>query len=160
VKRLAESSAVRSGAVTVDCTDAAIAEAWAAVRDDAAATNWLLLKYESKARLVLAGSGAGGLAELRAALDDGAVMYGAFRCSAVDDAGSKRAKFCFVTWVGESVGGMARARASQHAGTVKRVIDGTHMDITAMEPAEIEEGAIRARIIAGSGAHAPKEVEF
>jgi hypothetical protein len=159
VKRLADASAVRSGAVTCT-TEPEIAQAWAEVRRDGSAQNWVLCSYKDKTTLALAGTGTGGLAELTAALSDGEVQYGAFRAMATDEM-TTRPKFIFVTWVGASVGGMVRARASQHGNTVKRAFEGTHMDIQANgDKSELEPSAIQARIIAGSGAHAPKSVTF
>ena len=53
--------------------------------------------------VTLAGKGSGGLAEMKAQLSSNQVLFGVLRVRAVDDHGSKRAKFVFVTFVGEGV---------------------------------------------------------
>ncbi len=83
-----------------------------------------------------------------------------FRCTATDDHGSSRPKFVFITWVGPSVAGMARARASQHSSGVKRLVDGCHLDIQAAGPEDLDVAEVQKRLIASSGAHAPKEIKF
>lgn len=52
---------------------------------------------------MLGGKGSGGLAELRNQLNNNQVFFGVLRVRAVDDHGSKRAKFVFVTFVGAGV---------------------------------------------------------
>ena len=63
----------------------------------------ILLTYGEAGDVILSGKGAGGLAEMKAQLNDNQVFFGVVRVRAVDDHGSKRAKFVFVTFVGAGV---------------------------------------------------------
>jgi len=63
----------------------------------------ILLAYGDNKDVVLAGKGTGGLAELKGQLNNNQVNFGVVRVRAVDDHGSKRAKFVFVTFVGAGV---------------------------------------------------------
>lgn len=53
--------------------------------------------------IALAGKGPGGLAAMKAQMSSNQVYFGVLRVRAVDDHGSKRAKFVFVTFVGDGV---------------------------------------------------------
>ena len=61
----------------------------------------LLLTYTDDIALV--GKGPGGLAAMKAQMNSNQVYFGVLRVRAVDDHGSKRAKFVFVTFVGDGV---------------------------------------------------------
>lgn len=61
------------------------------------------MTYGDAGDIVLSGKGAGGLAEMKSQLNDNQVFFGVLRVRAVDDHGSKRAKFVFVTFVGNGV---------------------------------------------------------
>lgn len=61
------------------------------------------MTYGENNDVVLSGKGTGGLAEMKAQLNPNQVFYGVVRVRAVDDHGSKRAKFVFVTYVGAGV---------------------------------------------------------
>jgi hypothetical protein len=62
-----------------------------------------LLSYGESGDIVLSGKGTGGLAELRTQLNNNQVYFGVARVRAVDDQGSQRAKFVFITFVGAGV---------------------------------------------------------
>jgi hypothetical protein len=53
--------------------------------------------------MVLSGTGSGGLSELKGHVNDNQVYFGVLRVRAVDDHGSKRAKFVFITLTGAGV---------------------------------------------------------
>ncbi len=108
------------GKRSVDLSSADIQEAWQEVRSDKSETNWyecflliiffyeffqyrILLSYGENTDIVLTGKGTGGLAEMKAQLNESQVYFGVVRVRAVDDHGSKRAKFVFVTYVGAGV---------------------------------------------------------
>ena len=63
------------------------------------------MTYGDSGEIVLSGKGSGGLAEMRNQLNNNQVYFGVLRVRAVDDHGSKRAKFVFVTFVGAGVVG-------------------------------------------------------
>lgn len=61
------------------------------------------MTYAQNSDVTLVGTGTGGLAEFKSNLDNNQVYFGVLRVRAVDDHGSKRAKFVFVTYVGAGV---------------------------------------------------------
>ena len=56
----------------LDTSSPALAEAVADVRTDGTGTNWCVFTYEGKAKIVVQGSGEGGLTEMKELLSDGA----------------------------------------------------------------------------------------
>jgi hypothetical protein len=61
------------------------------------------LTYGDNNDIILSGKGTGGLTEMKGQLNDNKVYFGVARVRAVDDHGSKRAKFVFITYVGAGV---------------------------------------------------------
>jgi hypothetical protein len=63
----------------------------------------ILLSYDDNGEVVLSGKGTGGLTEMKEQLNANQVFFGVARVRAVDDHGSKRAKFVFITYSGAGV---------------------------------------------------------
>ncbi len=61
------------------------------------------MSYGENNDIVLSGKGTGGLTEMKTQLNSNQVYFGVARVRAVDDHGSKRAKFVFITFVGSGV---------------------------------------------------------
>ncbi len=61
------------------------------------------MSYGDNNDIVLTGKGTGGLTEMKEQLNSNQVYFGVARVRAVDDQGSKRAKFVFITFVGAGV---------------------------------------------------------
>lgn len=83
--------------------------------------NRVVFGYEGNSKIVVAGSGAGGVDELKGTLGDDQVQYGYLRVTSGDNE-SKRAKFVFISWVGEKVGPLKRAKVSVHKANIKSII--------------------------------------
>lgn len=77
--------------------------------------------YEGNSKIVVKGSGTGGLDELKGSLEDDQVHYGYLRVTS-GDSESKRSKFVFISWVGEKVGPLKRAKVSVHKASVKQIV--------------------------------------
>eukprot|EP00850_Spirogloea_muscicola_P015816 SM000124S25948 [mRNA] locus=s124:231059:232714:- [translate_table: standard] len=89
-------------------------EAYRAVFADDAPQDWCWLGYQGQ-KLVPAGTGTGGLAEMLATVDDAIVLYGFLRLNKTDDGGdSKRVKFVFITWVGETAPALKKGKVTMH----------------------------------------------
>ncbi|OAA53211.1 ADF-like domain-containing protein [Cordyceps fumosorosea ARSEF 2679] len=131
-----------------------IAAAYAAVRSDKDATNWLLISYPSAVgnQLTLTATGTGGLAELAQSLDAAEVQYGYVRVEYANDAESTRVKFVLVVWIGEGARVMRRARVSVESGDVKRVLAHHSVAVTASDVGELGEGEMVARLRRAGGA--------
>ncbi len=61
------------------------------------------MSYGDTGDIVLSGKGTGGLTEMKSQLNSNQVYFGVARVRAVDDHGSRRAKFIFITYVGAGV---------------------------------------------------------
>eukprot|EP00697_Spironema_sp_BW2_P010885 gnl/Spiro4/2630_TR1270_c0_g1_i1.p1 gnl/Spiro4/2630_TR1270_c0_g1~~gnl/Spiro4/2630_TR1270_c0_g1_i1.p1 ORF type:complete len:170 (+),score=39.84 gnl/Spiro4/2630_TR1270_c0_g1_i1:45-512(+) len=148
-----------------------VATSWADLVNDSTPTNWVLFVYQSPGEVVVAGKGTGGLRELltQPSLQAERICYAGFRCTAIDNVigvdgtlytSSRRQKFVFFTWIGDSVNAMQRGRAGMATNSVKRVCQPLHLDLTVSKAEEIVESSITQQIIANSGAHRPTSVEY
>ena len=112
-----------------DCSDPGIAESYNDVRNDKTDTTWAVFKYEGKQKIVLSGKGTGGLDELGANFADDESAFAFLRITTGDEE-SKRAKFVLVSWCGENVGALARAKMSVHKASVKEIWCGAPLRCT------------------------------
>eukprot|EP01097_Dermamoeba_algensis_P008532 TRINITY_DN5728_c0_g1_i1.p1 TRINITY_DN5728_c0_g1~~TRINITY_DN5728_c0_g1_i1.p1 ORF type:complete len:145 (-),score=23.71 TRINITY_DN5728_c0_g1_i1:130-564(-) len=134
----------------VDVSDPTIADAVKAVLSDANDTNWLVLGYEGNTIKVV-GSGAGGLEELRSHLQDDQCQFAYLRVIS-GDSESKRAKFVFISWCGESVSALKRAKMSVHKSDIKKVITNYGVEIHATSTDDLSEELLMAKIKKAQGA--------
>ncbi|CAF0795827.1 unnamed protein product [Didymodactylos carnosus] len=142
-----------------------IKQAWADVRNDASDTNWYvkcLLGYslEKNDEIVLVGQGSGSLSELKTQLEDDKILFGVIRVRAVDDHGSKRAKFVFIVFMGSDAPSMRRARASTDKSEFVRFFNGYHIEIYVDNKEDLSEEAITSILHSSAGAHKPQRYEF
>lgn len=63
----------------------------------------ILLTYGENGEIILSGTGNGGLVAMKDHLTETQPYFGVLRVRAVDDHGSRRAKFVFVTYVGAGI---------------------------------------------------------
>ncbi|KAI2465244.1 actin depolymerizing protein [Annulohypoxylon bovei var. microspora] len=131
-----------------------ITAAYDAVRSDKEATNWLLLSYAGAVgdKLVLAGTGSGGLSELAPKLDDSQALFGYVRIEYANDTESKRVKFVLLIWIGEGTKVMRKARVSIESGAVKRVLSHHSITVDARDRGDLDEKDIVARLRRAGGA--------
>ncbi|EOD33751.1 hypothetical protein EMIHUDRAFT_441472 [Emiliania huxleyi CCMP1516] len=137
---------------SVDVSDGGISTAIASVRDDGTDDMYAILKYDGKAKLILQKTGSGSMDEMAGELDDGEVQYVLLRVEGGRDQESKAVKFVFITWVGASVGGMAKGRVASHKMAVKDALGWTVVDIQADDKDDISEGVIREKLKKAPGA--------
>jgi len=147
--------------MALNLNDSAIAQAWADIRSDDSATNWLLVGYDEnqKDTLKLVGSGSGGMNELKTQLDSNQVLYGIFRVIGVDQ-DSRRTKYVFVTFIGSGLSPLKRARTSTHKSALAQYFNGFHVEIYAASEDDLTEDDIVKRLNSSTGAHKPKHYEF
>jgi len=134
-----------------DVSDSELKAAYEDVRTDASETNWVVFGYEGNTKIVKVGSGSGGLEELKAVLADDQVQYGYLRVVS-GDSESKRAKFVFISWVGEKVGPLKRAKVSVHKANVKSIIQSFGVEIHAEKQEELDAEEIMNRVKKAGGA--------
>lgn len=114
------------------------AEAYKEVFSDEVDTEWCILGYEGK-KLACKEKGTGGLESLKEKLNDGQVQYCLVRIVKMDDGGdSRRIKFVFITWVGESAPAMKKGQVTSHKPAVAELFKGTHVEKAVMERSELD----------------------
>ena len=117
--------------------------------------SWLVLSYPEDTKsavLYLAGSGSGGIEEARSYLKDDGLHYVYFR-ETVGDNESKRAKFVFLSWAGEQVSAIKRAKMSVHKADVKKVISSFAIEMHCSQQSEISQGEIKTTLNKVGGAN-------
>ena len=134
-----------------DVSDSELKAAYEDVRSDNSDTNWVVYGYEGNSKIVKKASGSGGLDELKGSLEDDQVHYGYLRVTSGDNE-SKRSKFVFISWVGERVGPLKRAKVSVHKASVKQIIQSYAIEVHAEKQEELIEEDILTRVRKAGGA--------
>jgi len=115
--------------------------------------NWILYTSDQN-KLSLLGQGNGGTDELVQHLQDDIVAYGLVRLiERVDE--SDTVKFAFISWVGDNIPRMLRARLGTHSGAVKEFFHPYHVDINATQKSEVSEDIVMDKVkrAAGTAVH-------
>jgi len=133
-----------------DVSDPELKAAYEEVRTDANDTAWCLFGYEGNA-IKVQGKGSGDVEELKALLQDDQSQFGYLRVISGDNE-SKRAKFVFISWVGERVSPLKRAKVSVHKANIKSVIQSFAIEVHAEKQEELAESEILSRIRKAGGA--------
>jgi hypothetical protein len=131
-----------------------IKAAYDEVRSDKEEKNWLLISYASAMgdKLVLSGTGSGGITELAEKLDDSQAQYAYVRVEYANDTESKRVKFVLIVWIGEGTKVMRKARVSIESGAVKRVLGHHSIQVDARDKSDLDEKDIVVRLRKAGGA--------
>ncbi|BFZ57032.1 hypothetical protein PYCC9005_004082 [Savitreella phatthalungensis] len=124
------------------------------VRNDKTDTNWLLLSYaEAKGdKLVVKGTGTGGLSEMSKSLDRDDAAYGYAKVTYANDTESKREKFVFVVWIGQGTKVMRKAKVGILAAQVRQVLQHFSIQVDAEREADLDEKVIVPRLRKAGGA--------
>jgi hypothetical protein len=124
------------------------------VRSDKDDANWLLVADHPTERnkLVLAGSGSGGLEEVMPLLEDDKVQYVYTRVEYANDAESKRIKFALIVWIGQNVKPLRRGRVLSESADVKKVLSHYSVQVDASSKGDLEQDDIVARLRKAGGA--------
>ncbi|KAL1917582.1 uncharacterized protein VTP21DRAFT_3975 [Calcarisporiella thermophila] len=135
--------------------DPAISEAYEEVRSDKTETNWLLLEFAPTKpdRLIVAGTGTGGLKELVTKLRDDQAAFGYVRMNFANDEYSQRVKFVLINWCGQSVGVMRKAKLSIQTSEVKHVLRSFHIEVPASHAEDLDEKDIMLHLKRCAGAN-------
>mmetsp|Transcript_811 Transcript_811/g.986 ORF Transcript_811/g.986 Transcript_811/m.986 type:complete len:228 (+) Transcript_811:110-793(+) len=122
------------------------------VRSDKSELNWVALKYEGKAKLMVGGKGSGGFAEFKAYLPDDQCTWGFLRVMGGDQE-SKRPKFVMVQYNGPSLAGMAKSRAGSQKPDVEKIMGQHHVFYFTDDPEDMTEEEVMAKVKKSSGAN-------
>eukprot|EP01043_Picozoa_sp_COSAG02_P073944 COSAG02_NODE_14590_length_1256_cov_44.095938_1_plen_224_part_01 len=138
-----------------DLSDPSLKEWVAEVKDDACPTSWVLFGYSGKTKIVGEAKGTGEAEEFweqwRGLLKDNEIQFSLVRIT-MGDAESRRPKFVFVTWLGTSVGVMARSRGGMHKADMKSVMGQFHIELSTDSTDEIELELVKKALKKAMGA--------
>jgi len=131
--------------------DSSVKQAYEDVRNDKNPTTWALFGYKDKGTITLQATGSGSLSELTGKLQPAEAQYGFIRL--ITDEETKRSKFVFISWVGEEVGRLLRAKVSVHKASVKEVVRDFAVEIHAEKKEELSEAQVLQAVIKAGGAN-------
>jgi len=134
-----------------DVSNPDLSDAYTEIRKDSNETNWILFGYEGNTKIVLQGKGSGGVPELVGNLQDDQCQYGYLRL-VTGDQESKRTKFCFVSWCGDQVGALKRAKMSVHKADIKKILKDYAIEVHATTKDELDEEAVMTKARKAGGA--------
>ncbi|CAN9498678.1 unnamed protein product [Ophioblennius macclurei] len=131
-------------------------EAYNEVRDDSTDTNWVVFTYEDN-MILPAGQGTE-YEDFKKMCTDDARLF-AFVRMTTGDAMSKRAKFTLITWIGENINPMQRAKISTDKTLVKDIVQNFAKEFVISEAKELDEEYIRTEVIKAGGANYDAQAE-
>ncbi|KAI3371746.1 hypothetical protein L3Q82_024301 [Scortum barcoo] len=131
-------------------------EAYNQVRDDNTDINWAAFKYEGS-MIVAAGQGTD-YEDFKRMCTDDARLFGFVRIM-TGDAMSKRAKFTLITWIGENISGLQRAKISTDKAKVKEIVQNFAKEFMFSDPRELDEDNIRTELKKAGGANYDAQAE-
>ncbi|KAM3870673.1 coactosin-like protein [Diretmus argenteus] len=131
-------------------------EAYNEVRDDNTEINWAAFKYDGS-MIVPAGKGTD-YEEFKTQCTDEARLFGFVRIT-TGDAMSKRAKFTLITWIGEKVSGLQRAKISTDKTLVKDIVQNFAKEFMISDARELDEDYIRTELKKAGGANYDAQAE-
>ncbi|XP_074534154.1 coactosin-like protein [Halichoeres trimaculatus] len=131
-------------------------EAYNQVRDDNTDINWAAFKYDGHL-IVPAGQGTD-YEEFKQMCTDDVRLFGFIRIT-TGDAMSKRAKFTLITWIGDNVSGLKRAKISTDKAKVKEIVQNFAKEFTFTDHKELDEDNIRDELKKAGGANYDAQTE-
>jgi hypothetical protein len=150
----------------VDLSDAAIAPAFAKIKDMKSSENYLVLGLQGKTnKAEVVGTGSGGLSEVAGLMAEDRVLFVLFRVIGADvqeNVTSNREKYVYISWIGPKVGVLQRARVGMQSKVVQNSFTGVSLAVVmdASTAADLEMEAIAKRLLACGGAHKPTKYVF
>jgi len=131
--------------------NAAIGTAYDDVRNDSTETTWAVFKYEEDNSIAVGGTGSD-FEEFQSHFENDVRVFGFLRVTSGDEL-SKRAKFVLVSWCGNGVPPLRRAKMSTDKTEIKRIVQSFAVEIQTNELAELEESAIKDVVAKAGGAN-------
>ncbi|KAG7522917.1 coactosin [Solea senegalensis] len=126
------------------------------VRDDNTDSNWAVFKYEGST-IVPAGQGTD-YEEFKKLCTDDTRLYAYVRVT-TGDAMSRRTKFTLITWIGENVPALKRAKISIDKAMVKEIMQNFAKEFLVMDQKELEEDYIIEELRKAGGANYDAQAE-
>ncbi|KNC97305.1 uncharacterized protein SPPG_07234 [Spizellomyces punctatus DAOM BR117] len=144
------SAATQSQGVTLGTE---LLEAIKDLRNDKTPTKWVVGTYQDgniANPIVLSAKGDGGAEEMKQKFAPDGIAYSLIRVTDFVD-GHPTVKFAFVTFIGQQVGIMKKAKISTHKGGVTEHFAPYHVDFTISERREIDDTVIMNKVSRVSG---------
>ena len=124
----------------------------ASIRDENNETNWVLIGYENpkSQKLVLVGSGNGGVEEMKGNFTDDRIFFGLVReFDQIDD--SKTVKFAFIEWIGDKSSRLQKGRVTMQLTAIQNIFGQFHVSHMCSKQDEISEDIVINKIKSASG---------
>ncbi|KAK5868047.1 hypothetical protein PBY51_012494 [Eleginops maclovinus] len=131
-------------------------EAYNQVRDDNTDTSWAVFKYEGS--MILPGGTGTDYEDFKSLCTDDARLFAFVRIT-TGDAMSKRAKFTLITWIGENISGLQRAKISTDKALVKEIVQNFAKEFMFSDPRELDADNIRSELKKAGGANYDAQAE-
>jgi len=149
----------------VDVSASELKESWAELTDQKGDLNWVLWGFNTtqKTKLELLGKGRGGLKELAPELDDNKILFAGLKVIGVDaqpNLTSSRNKFVFITWQGQKVNALTKAKVSIQKDAVYGLCNGVTAQVNATDSDDLTPKSIGGILIRSGGAHKPTHYDF
>jgi len=125
-------------------------KAYEDVRNDGSSTAWAFLRYNDN-NIVLDSTGSDYSELLHKFTNDDRAF--AFARMMVGDELSKRAKFVMITWIGENVSPLKRAKVSTDKSCVTNVMRSFALEIQTSDKSELRENEVKTAIVKAGGAN-------
>eukprot|EP01135_Chromosphaera_perkinsii_P004093 Nk52_evm12s269 gene=Nk52_evmTU12s269 len=120
------------------------------VRDDNSQTTWTLLKYEENTIRAVASHQ--NYEDLLSQLGDDERAYAFVRIETGDEL-SKRAKFALITWIGESVSPLKKAKVSIDKALVKDVFQNFAVEVLTGDKGDLKFESVKKLVVKAGGAN-------
>ncbi|XP_069822434.1 coactosin-like protein [Dendropsophus ebraccatus] len=131
-------------------------EAYNLVRDDTSGISWVTFKYDGC--MIVPGEQGSAYGEFVNTCSDDIRLYAYVRFT-TGDALSKRVKFALITWIGENVSGLQRAKIGTDKTLVKEVIQNFAKELVITDHKDLAEDYIRAELKKAGGANYDAQTE-
>ncbi|XP_059849156.1 coactosin-like protein [Hemitrygon akajei] len=125
-------------------------ESYNMVRDDNTDVNWVVFKYDGST--IVPDSQGTSYDEFKLQCTNDRIVYG-FHRIITGDAMSKRAKFALITWIGDEVTVLQRAKVSTDKSLVKEVVQNFAKEFVICDPHELAEDYIKQELEKTGGAN-------
>eukprot|EP00475_Leptophrys_vorax_P014012 TRINITY_DN2037_c0_g1_i1.p1 TRINITY_DN2037_c0_g1~~TRINITY_DN2037_c0_g1_i1.p1 ORF type:complete len:163 (-),score=59.67 TRINITY_DN2037_c0_g1_i1:71-559(-) len=148
--------------MAIDTSDPAIQSAWADLTTDDSKNNWMLMKLDGKV-VTCCGTGENCLEGVRANLSADDVMWGVIRVEALDvkkNVTSKRVKFIFLTWIGDNVPVLKKAKVSLQSQDVRKLFQGVAVFVDVSDPSDLDINELSRALLKIGGAHKPTKFVY
>jgi len=130
-----------------------VLNAIAELRDNKNNVNWVAATYEDndvKKQLVLLKSGSGGSDELLSNLTPDIIAYAIIRVVDVIE-GIKTTKYAFISYIGQDVGFMKKAKIATHTGSVKAGFGAHHVTLDVERVTDLSDEILLLKVQETSG---------